>query len=59
MVKYCEIDPELINLSSKKILAIKEKYNISDELINSTIDIKRVNKKIDELNNLIDKEIIV
>lgn len=59
MVKYCEIDPELINLSSKKVLSLKDKYNITDELINSTIDIKRINKKIDELNNMIDKKILL
>lgn len=57
MVKNYEIDIEKINNSAKKIVNIKKKYQINDTLINSKLDIKLINKKIKDLNNLIDKEL--
>jgi len=58
MVKYIEIDPELINNSAKKIVAMKKKYKISDELIDTKIDINLINNKIKKINNAIDKELV-
>ena len=51
MIDRLELDIELINKSAKKILAIKEKYNINDNLINPKLNIDLINKKIDVINN--------
>lgn len=57
LVKYCEIDPELIDKSAKKIINIKKKYELSNEKINSNIKIDLVNNKIKKINTLVEKSI--
>ena len=50
---YNKLNKELetnINNSYSKILSIKDKYNITDEL-NKPIDIEKYNERIDKLNN--------
>jgi len=55
MVKYCEIDPEIINNSAKKVISLKKKYNLKDELVNPKLNIELINNKIEKINNAIDK----
>lgn len=57
MVKCCEIDPEMINNSAKKIIAIKKKYELNNELLNPKLEVELINKKINKINNVIDEEI--
>lgn len=57
MVKFCEIDPELINNSAKKIVAMKKKYKVSNDLNNPELDLKLINNKIKKINNAIEKEL--
>ena len=57
MVRDYEIDIEKINNSYKKIVSIKKKYNITDELISTNLDIELINKRIKKINDVIDKEI--
>ena len=57
LVKQCEIDPELVNNSAKKIVNMKKKYKVDDTEILNELNIKLINKKIKELNDLIDREI--
>ena len=57
MVKFCEIDPELINESAKKIVAIKKKYKLTNEPISSKLNIELINNKIKKINDVIDKEL--
>lgn len=57
MVKYCEIDPEIINNSAKKIISLKKKYEVNDNLIDTKLNIDLINNKIKEINNAIDKEL--
>lgn len=56
-VKYCEIDPERINDSAKKIINFKKKYNINNEQKWEKIDIELLNKKIRKINDIINKEL--
>ena len=57
MVKYCEIDPELIDKSAKKIMAMKKKYQINDDIVNLRINVEAVNEKIKKINALIDRKV--
>ena len=57
MVKFCEIDPELINESAKKIVTIKKKYKLTNEPINSKLNIELINNKIKKINSVIDKDL--
>ncbi len=57
MVKYCEIDPELINNSARKIVEFKKKYNINAEIKQDLIDIELINEKIKKINDIINKEL--
>ena len=57
MVKYCEIDPELINNSAKKIVTLKKKYELSNTSVNSSLDLNLINNKIKKINSAIDKEL--
>lgn len=57
LVRHCEIDPELINNSAKKIVTMKNKYDISNNLITSKVEVDLVNKKIKNINNEINKEL--
>lgn len=57
MVKYCEIDPEKINNSAKKIVNFKSKYAISNELNKVNLDVELINKKIRQINDIINKEV--
>ncbi|MBE6157162.1 MAG: hypothetical protein E7161_05460 [Firmicutes bacterium] len=58
MVNRCEIDPELVNNSAKKIVAMKKKYNLSNELLSPRLEIELINNKIKNINNAIEKEIM-
>lgn len=53
-IKNGNLSIERIEYSVEKILRIKEKYNINDEIVRGT-DIENVNKEIDELNKLLEK----
>ena len=55
MVKLCEIDPELINNSAKKIVEIKTKYQVTNEKVTNKMNINLINNKIRKINNLIEK----
>lgn len=55
-VQLCEIDPELINNSAKKIIAMKKKYNVNNEIIRNKLDIDLINSKIKKFNDMIDRE---
>ncbi len=48
-----KINPEIINNSSKKILDIKNKYNLTNKENILNIDINKVNEKIKEINKII------
>lgn len=56
-VKCCEIDPELVNNSAKKIVAMKKKYDLSNELLDPKLEVELINNKIKKINNTIDKEL--
>jgi len=56
-VKSCEIDPELVNNSAKKIVAMKKRYSISGELQNPKLEVELINNKIRKINAAIDKEL--
>ncbi len=51
MLDKLELNIDLINKSADKILSIKNKYHINDDLINPKLNIDLINKKIDEVNN--------
>lgn len=55
MYKKKSIDNELINRSVDRILMMKRKYNINDDVVKSDLDIDYVNSKIDCINNFLDK----
>ncbi len=55
MVNNCEIDPEYINNSYKKIKLFKEKYKINNDFIDKKVDLEKVNKKIKSINKYIDE----
>lgn len=57
MVKYFEIDIDLINESAKKIVDYKNKYNINDNMISTSIELNMINDKIKKINNYIEKEL--
>jgi len=57
MVKYYEIDPEFINNSAKKIVNMKKKYNISNDKLKPQLELDLVNKKINKINEAIEKSI--
>ena len=57
MVKYCEIDPELINNSAKKIVNLKQKYAITNEITNRELNLDEINKSITKINELISPKI--
>ncbi len=53
VVKKVENDLELqdrVNISVEKILNIKEKYHLSNEIVNLKVDANEINKKIELLN---------
>lgn len=54
-IKYVYDNPEYINeldSSVKRIIDVKNKYGVSDEILNDNIDIDKFNKEIDNLNGL-------
>ena len=53
-VKAGKIDIERINRSVEKIISIKEKYNINDNLVQG-FDIEKINEEIMEINKKADK----
>jgi len=55
MVSEFEIDPELVNNSAKKIVAIKKKYKVTNELINPELKVNLINNKINKINSAIEK----
>lgn len=57
LVRCCEIDPIMINESAKKIVQIKKKYEIKDSVLDVNLDIKLINKKINQINDIIEKSI--
>ena len=57
LVNNYEIDIEKIDNSAKKIIAMKKKYQITDEVINTNLNIKEINKRIKNINKVIDKEL--
>ena len=57
MVNCCEFDPELINNSAKKIVAIKQKYELSSDVLNPKLELELINKKINKINNAIDIDV--
>lgn len=57
MVNCFDIDPELINDSAKKIFNLKKKHKLSDEELNPKLEINLINKKIEKINEAIDKSI--
>ena len=59
MLKQCEIDPEIVNNSAKKIIEFKKKYKISDELVANKLNISFLNDRIKKINDLIDEKLFV
>jgi len=57
MVRDYEIDIEKINNAYKKIVSIKKKYNINDNLISANLELELINKRIKKINDAIDKEL--
>lgn len=55
MINQCEIDPELIHNSAKKIVSLKKKYKVTHEMINPKLQINLINNKIQKINKAIDK----
>lgn len=53
MVCDNKIDKDKIDKSVSRILSIKEKYNVSDDISNIGCDIVNINKEIDRINNYI------
>jgi len=54
--KKKNINPYKIDSSVKKILELKEKYNISDTMPNEKLDIESINNKIKEIRNIVYEE---
>lgn len=59
MVKNYEVDIEKIDTSYKKIVSMKNKYNINDSEISTKIDVDLINKKIKKINEFIDNELCI
>lgn len=57
MVRNYEIDIEKINNSYKKIINIKKKYNLNDEVLSTNLDVLLINQRIKKINDAIDKEL--
>ena len=56
MIDKGKIDSKLIEDSYEKIIKIKKKYNISNEIINDNLDIDKINEEIRRVNGEIDKD---
>jgi beta-N-acetylhexosaminidase len=54
MVNKGKIKTKDIDYSYEKIVNIKEKYQLNNEIIRKNISISKINKKIDDLNKLVD-----
>lgn len=54
MYKSKVIDNELINSSVDRIINIKKKYNIFDDVVDCSLDIDDINEKIDNINSFYD-----
>lgn len=54
-VKNYEIDPEKVYNSYKKIIMIKNKYNLTNEEFRPKLNLELINKKILEVNNAMDR----
>lgn len=52
LVKKGKIKESQINRSVRRILKIKEKYNVSDEHIDKSLDIEELNKEIEQIRNM-------
>ena len=52
LVKKGTIKESQINRSVRRIIKIKEKYNISDESIDSDLNIDNLNKEIEQIRNI-------
>ena len=52
LVKKGKIKENQINRSVRRILKIKEKYNVSDEHIDKNLDIEEINKEIEKIRNM-------
>lgn len=57
MVKNYEIDIEKINNSAKKIVNIKKKYTINDDIVNPKLNVELINNKIKKINDIVNKEL--
>ena len=55
-VRKKKINPYKIDKSVDKILELKEKYNITDTMPDKTVDIKKINKEIEKIRNIIFEE---
>ena len=55
IVKNCEVDLGLIISSYKKIVAFKEKYKVTNDLISKDIELDKINERIDKINEAIDQ----
>ena len=54
-IKYVNNNDKYINQLDKcvdRIIKVKKKYNVSDEILTGEIDINNINKEIDKLNNM-------
>ena len=52
LVKKGKIKESQINRSVRRILKIKENYNVSDEHIDKNLDIEEINKEIEKIRNM-------
>lgn len=43
---------DVIDKSVERILSVKEKYNINDNIVNKDIDINKINKEIEKINKM-------
>ncbi len=51
MIKNNNISEDNINKSVERILKIKEKYNINDNIVKGSYNLDKLNKEIEKLNN--------
>lgn len=52
LAKKGSIKESQINRSVRRIIKIKEKYNISDNPVDNTLDIDKINKEIEQIRNI-------
>lgn len=52
LVEKGKIKESQINRSVRRIIKIKEKYNVSDEYVDKNLDIETINKEIEQIRNI-------